>query len=188
MCEESPMPVSPANLPDAKPGTKRHLFDLVTNSTYRDKHSNMAYEFVPTADGGPGKKGPGGKKWGYSATLACGTEQAQAKTPYVDPGRHRIFRWMQGDKPTWWLATHTPSNTYKFIKITLPKCRPCNGTAEIICPTCRGTRRQQIGNSPMTGPCPTCAKRPAPVLPCPACTPSPVIADGYSIDKSFANW
>ena len=171
------MPVTPKNLPDQKPTTRRHLFDLVTNGTYRDNHSNMAYDFVPTVDGGPGIKGAGGKKWGYSATLACGTEQAQAMRPYVDPGKHRIFRWMQGARPSWWLASHTPSNTYKFTKITLPKCAPC-----------KGTRRQQVADARMSGPCPTCAGRPMPVLPCPSCTPNPVIADGYSVDKNFANW
>jgi len=40
----------------------RHLFDLATNGTYRDNHSNMTYGFAPTADDGPGVKGAGGKK------------------------------------------------------------------------------------------------------------------------------
>jgi len=70
--------------------------------------------------------------------------------PNVDPGKHRIFRWTQGARPNRWLASHTPSNTCKFTKITLPKCAPSKGTAEIICPTCKGTRRQQVADARMS--------------------------------------
>ena len=181
------MPISPRHLPQALPGTKQHLFNLVTNKVYRDGKRSAAYNIVPRGDGLGGISGKGGKKWGYNATLAPGTEQRAPGEP--DPGRYRIYRLMgAGSQATWWVLTHLPGNTYKFNKIAVPKCLPCNGTAEILCPTCRGTKRIAASINNLAGPCPNCRTSPTGSLPCASCCPNPVIVDGYSVDKAFANW
>ena len=179
------MPVSTGHLPGALPGTKQHLYDLVTDGGYRDRKRSSAYNIVPRGDGLGGMQGNGGKKWGYDASLPSGAADAVGRE---DPGRYRIYRLIAANRHTWWALTHLPANTYKFNKIAIPKCRPCNGTAEILCPTCKGLRRVQATPTTLAGPCPNCRTRPTASMPCAACNPNPVIVDGYSINKNFANW
>lgn len=183
------MPVTPKTLPEARLGSKRHLFDLVTDSDYRNRKSNASYDIVPAADGGQGRRGTGGRKWGYDADLPAGTEQANQRGQYKDPGRYRFFRWIQpGNATTWWVLKHLPANTYQFHKITIPRCATCRGTAEILCPGCKGTRRVAATPDRLAGRCPVCADKPNPVLPCPDCGDKPVIVDGVSVEKNFARW
>jgi hypothetical protein len=171
-------------LPEALAGTKLHLFNLVTDSVYRGARKNSAYQFVPQGNGPNGAPGNGGRKWGYAANLPSGAADRYPGDP--DPGRYRIYRHIANNRPTWWVLTHLPANTYRFDKITIPKCPGCQGAAEIICPACRGTRTRRDGN--FAEPCPGCAGRPTASLDCPACNPGPVIVDGYSVDKNFAHW
>lgn len=174
------------HIPEPRPGSRQHIFNLITDSTYRDNARSASFNIVPQGDGLGGRQGNGGRKWGYDAVLAPGTNERRRGEP--DPGRYRFYRLITNNRTTWWVLTHTPGNTYKFNMLAIPRCRPCNGTSEIICPTCRGTRRVLATPDRLAGACPTCRNSPTSALPCPGCTPNPVIVDGYSIDKVLANW
>jgi hypothetical protein len=183
------MPISPSHLPEPRAGTKQHLFKLVTDSLYRDRARSATFNIVPAGDGSNGRQGAGGKKWGYDNILAPGTEQRRPGE--TDPGRFRIYRHIAGTRTTWWVLTHTPGNTYRFNQIAIPKCKGCKGTAEILCQTCKGTRRLPANPARLAGPCPDCLRTPHSVFPCPECCPNgekPVIVDGASISKKFAEW
>ena len=77
----------PNTLPDAKLGTKRHLFDLVTDSTYRNGKRSSSYDFIPLGEGPGGQVAAGGRKWGYDAQLPSGTAD---KRPGEDPDRKSV--------------------------------------------------------------------------------------------------
>lgn len=180
------MPVSNKSMPGALAGSRRHLFDLVTDTDYRNRKSNASYDFVPRSDGGPGTPGSGGKKWGYDANLPAGIAQAHGR---ADPGRYRFYRHIpagRAEKASWWVLEHTPGNTYKFIKISIPRCEPCKGTAETLCATCKGVGRVTEGR--YSGPCSACGGRANAVSACSSCCPNPIIVDGYSIEKNFIKW
>jgi hypothetical protein len=181
-----------AQLPAA---TRRHLFDLVTDTIYRRNASSESYDFMPSTDGGMARRkgrDESLKKYGYTPTLPAGTKSRRRGDP--DPGRYRLaaftFRDDSGvgppvNKTQWWLAEHAPGNTYRFHRILVPACRSCGGASNRICTQCGGSGRMPNSLESLSGPCTACKS--AGWSDCTACAP-PVVVDGQSVSRSFADW
>lgn len=185
------MPTNILHLPGPLAGTKKHLFELVTKTTYRDNARHEKYGFVPQGDRQLGKIGKGaGTKYGWDDTLPSGTNNRREGDK--DPGKYRFYRLVAAhDRHTWWYLDHIGYNQYLFFLIAIPKCSGCKGTNSIVCPFCKGAGRVYVAGEPVTA-CLTCrAERDATkrgFITCPDCGTDPVIVDGYSVEKSFAKW
>lgn len=172
--------------------TKTHLFKLITDSTYRKSADSASYNFRPTSDGGLGTPCGNGviKKFGYTALLAAGTA-SRHKMGGRDPGKCRIIRMISNQRQSWWIAEHTPSNTYKFHKISgIPKCPTCKGTADQICPNCSGTARLsnvsgRTNNFIVNSRCTMCTGKG--FRKCPDCS-SNILVDGHTVIKNINKW
>ncbi|MFP4449628.1 MAG: hypothetical protein ACLFP0_01715 [Rhodosalinus sp.] len=171
--------------------TRRHLFGLVTDTIYRRNASSESYDFVPSTDGGMARtrrRGESLRKFGYTATLPAGTNSRRSGAP--DPGRHRlaVFTFPDDsgvDKTQWWQAEHAPGNTYRFHKILVPACLSCRGASNRICTQCGGSGRMPNSVEQLSGPCTACNS--AGWSDCAACAP-PVVVDGKSVSRTFADW
>lgn len=172
--------------------TKTHLFKLITNSVYRKAADKASYGFKPKGDGLMGTPCSPTviKKFGYNALLAAGRETRHKKGGR-DPGKFRIVRMIENQRHSWWIAEHTPSNTYKFHKIAgIPACPSCKGTAEQICPKCSGTSTTsevsgRTNNFIRNSRCTACAGKGW--KKCPDCNRN-ILVDGHTINGNFNKW
>jgi len=166
--------------------TRLHLFNLVTNPTYRQNADSAAYDRAPDKDGTMGRAKAAGesvRKYGYDVTLAAGTA-TRGNGP--DPGRYRLLAYTdKKGRTTWWRAVHLPANTYKFEKINIPSCNTCGGTADNICTRCKGSGRQEESVDVFAGPCTQCNKQG--FASCATCAP-PVVVDGVAISRTYSKW
>ncbi len=185
--------ISTRTLPQA---TKQYLFDLIVNGRAALEPSE---DFTQNPDGVPGNT----RKFAAATGLATGGLAAGAGGG-ADPGRFRLIRHIQSatQKTVWIYAEHQGRSSYAFDKITLPACRPCNGSREIICPACNGLNMRNPGtphphsllshtniNKDYRS-CPRCNGRR--VITCTSCsTPGPaaaILLDGKSISKNIGDW
>jgi hypothetical protein len=164
--------------------TKKHLFNLVTNSAYRSRASKATYTLR-----GEGSPGTPVTKYGWDGTLPAGTEQRREGQP--DPGKYRLASYERPLRGTFWYKMeHVGSNSYKFDPIAkFPVCPMCKGTGQMLCPDCKGTGRTVDGR--LITVCTKCLntsnRLKSGVLECSNCHGLHV-ANGATVDPTEAHW
>ena len=173
-------------------GTRTHLYNLITDVSYRKQVDSASYDFAPKADGQMGV--PRGRKtvrkYGFTRSLPAGTASRE-KMRGRDPGKFRVVQVTEGGRISWWIGEHAPGNTYKFHKVTgVPRCPDCKGTNSQICPDCSGTATKEVrsgrtNNFIEKSKCKTC--RGSGFRKCPSCDEN-ILFDGYTVILDIDKW